>query len=223
MTISMTRRIALAAGASLLACHRAEAQVRLPHDAQGSAVLRDVLAKRKSVRNFDRRRTVPLESLGALLHAAQGIREQQHRMAPSAGALYPLTLYVQAERVEKLARGLYRYTPEDQQLTLVRAGITAQQLANASLGQEAVQHAALSVVFAATWERTTQRYGERGKSYVWLEAGHASQNVLLMAPLLGLGAVPIGAFSQAEVDQLSGLDGTRTQALYINCVGVPAT
>jgi nitroreductase len=38
-----------------------------------------------------------------------------------------------------------------------------------------------------------------------LEAGHVTENVLLAAVALGLGAVPVAAFSEAAVIEAAGL------------------
>jgi len=58
-----------------------------------------------------------------------------------------------------------------------------------------VADARINIVIAAVYERTTDRYGERGVQYVHMEAGHAAQNLYLEATALNLGMVSIGAFN----------------------------
>lgn len=73
----------------------------------------------------------------------------------------------------------------------------------------------------SAFPRAWQRYRERAFRYIHMECGHMAQNLLLQACALGLGAVPIGAFRDAELDALLGLDGARETTLYLVPVGVP--
>jgi len=79
------------------------------------------------------------------------------------------------------------------------------ELALAALGQEFIKDAPVTLVFAAEFSRTTQRYGQRGIRYVYMEAGHAAQNVHLQAEALGLGSVAVGAFDDASVSKVLSL------------------
>ena len=53
-----------------------------------------------------------------------------------------------------------------------------------------------------------------------LEAGHATQNLLLQAVALGLGAVPIGAFDDGQVHEALHLSPGEAP-LYLIPVGHP--
>jgi SagB-type dehydrogenase family enzyme len=156
-----------------------------------------------------------------LLWAAQGVTNQRgFRTAPSAGALYPLELYVVAGRVDGLGAGVYHYLPGPgtggHRLERVEAGATLAQLSEAALGQESVRDAAAAVVFSSVTSRTAAKYADRALRYTTLEAGHAAQNLLLQATALGLGAVPVGAFYDNEVRELIGADALP---LYVIPVG----
>jgi SagB-type dehydrogenase family enzyme len=151
-------------------------------------------------------------TLGQLLWAGQGRSDSGRRTCPSAGATYPLELYV----VEPDGLGLYE--PDGHRLRRRQQEDPRQALAAASLGQSAVAHAGAVIVIAADRSRTAQRYGERAERYVMMEAGHCAQNLLLQATALGLGAVPIGAFEDQRVDRLLGLPA-RQQAIYLVAVG----
>src|SRR5690606_12717475 len=157
------------------------------------------LLTRRSVRTYsDAPLTLP--EAGQLLWAAQGITDQNgFRTAPSAGALYPLELYLVVKSVDRLSPGIYHYLPTDHQLRLLSEGEVSDQLSGAALRQSAVKDAPVVIVFSAVPERTTARYGERGMQYVFMEAGHAAQNVCLQAVALDLGTVTIGAFDEDEV------------------------
>ena len=123
-----------------------------------------------------------------------------------------------AGAVDGLPKGLYRYHPSRHTLTLVREGDLRFQFCGAALGQRAAEEAAVSVIFSGVYSRTAARYGERAERYVHMEAGHAAQNVALQAVALGLGSVPVGAFDDAALSQIMGLDEDETP-LYIVPVG----
>lgn len=182
---------------------------------QGPVSLEEAIARRRSVRQFTDE-TLTLEEIGQLLWAAQGITAPAgYRTAPSAGALYPLEVYVVTEE------GAFHYLPHGHQLAVQRQGAMQDELYQAALEQEAVREAPVVIVIAAIYERTAQKYGEqRSPRYVHLEAGHAAQNVLLQAVSLELGAVPIGAFEDGKVKNALDLPDDQ-QPLYLIPVGHP--
>lgn len=181
----------------------------------GPMSLERALAARRSVRDFTDER-LTLEELAQLLWAAQGITaDWGGRTAPSAGALYPLEVYAVTPG------GLYHYLPDGHRADVLRADDLRRPLAAAALGQSAVAEAPAVLVIAAVFRRTEVKYGERAERYVHLEAGHAAQNVLLQAVALGLGGVPIGAFSDREVQRVLGLPADH-EPLYLIPVGHPA-
>ena len=184
-------------------------------DTAGEMSLEEALAARRSVREFEARALTEAE-LGQLLWAAQGTTDGRgYRTAPSAGALYPLEVYVAT------ADGLFRYEVDRHALAVVRRADLRPALHEAALGQAAVGRAPAVFVIAAVYERTAAKYGaERSPRYVHLEAGHAAQNLLLQAVALGLGAVSIGAFDDAGVQQALGLP-EEEQPLYLIPVGEP--
>jgi SagB-type dehydrogenase family enzyme len=91
-------------------------------------------------------------------------------------------------------------------------------LARAALGQEWIEDGAIVLTFAAVYERTTQKYGARGRQYVHMELGHAAQNVYLQAEALDLGTVAIGAFDEGEVRRVTGMANDEVP-LYLMPVG----
>lgn len=185
--------------------------------AAGAMSLEEALARRRAVREFAAE-ALTLAEASRLAWAAQGITAPERRTAPSAGATYPLEVYLVAGDVKNLASGVYRYRPDQHRLEAVTDGDIRQHLAAAAVDQQWVGRAALAVVIAAVFERTTARYGRRGERYVHMEAGHAAQNLLLQAAALGLGATPVGAFNDAEVSRLLHLPAGETP-LYIIPVG----
>lgn len=191
----------------------------LPTPQKDSRVsIEETLANRRSVREFTREE-ISLEDIAQLLWAAQGITHPAgKRTAPSAGATYPLELYIIAERVSGLEPGVYHYVPQEHQLTRIAAGHLAGSLSAAALGQVCIEEAAVNIVVTAVYERTLTRYGGRGRRYVHMEAGHAGQNIYLQCESLGLGAVVIGAFHDQQIQDVMRLPGDH-EPLYLIPVG----
>ena len=185
----------------------------------GGAVLERALAERRSVRAFARG-ALTLSQVAQLLWAAQGVTHGDGmRTAPSAGALYPLELYLVAGEVRELAPGVYRYVAGKHRLEPVATGDLRRLLCAAALAQECVAVGAAVFVFTAVERRTTRKYGPRGVRYVHIEVGHAAQNLALQATALGLGSVTIGAFEDAAVARLLRLPADEVP-LYLMPVGL---
>ena len=198
-----------------------EMKIKLPKPQLDSHVsLEKTLAKRRSTRNFSNQQ-LSLQEVSQILWAAQGITSSRgFRTSPSAGALYPLEVYLVVGNVERLTAGVYHYDPKEHELQMTIEGDLRSALTKAALGQGAIQDGAVNVVFAAVYERTTSKYGQRGIQYVHMDAGHAAQNVCLQATALELGAVTIGAFRDEQVSETLKLPGDEVP-LYILPVGRP--
>ena len=178
----------------------------------GSMPLEQAIAIRRSRRHFVPK-PLTLEQIGQLAWAAQGQDEgSNYRTTPSAGATYPLELFVITDE------GMFRYLPARHSLEKLADKDLRSPLASAAWGQEFVQAAPLTLVFAAEFSRTTGRYGKRGIRYVYMEAGHAAQNVHLQAEALGLGSVAVGAFDDAAVSKVLSLPD-NLEPLYMVAVG----
>lgn len=186
---------------------------------RGEMSVEEALSKRRSVREY-KDAPLTLSELGQLLWAAQGITlpSRGFRTAPSAGATYPLELYVSVREggVEGLGAGIYRYDPFTHSLALVKGGDFSLELYRAALNQDWVKEAPLCIIIAADFSRTTSRYGARGERYVYMEAGHVGQNIYLQATALGLGTVAVGAFYD---DQLKSVVGCSEDPIYLFPVG----
>ena len=194
-------------------------RIQLPEPRYDSETsVEEALAQRRSIRDYADE-NLTLDELSQLLWAAQGITAPWGgRTAPSAGALYPLELYVVVGTVEGLESGVYRYRPQEHELEKVKDGDARAALADAALGQEFITDAAITIVFTAVYERTTAKYRERGIRYVYMEAGHAAQNVYLQAVALDLGTVTIGAFFDSDVKTVVGIQ-EHENPVYIMPVG----
>lgn len=226
----LIRNVGVALAAIAAACGRRAASVEVPKEDRvialpeptltGTMPLEEALLRRRSVRDYALD-PLTLAEVSQLLWAAQGITDPRgFRTAPSAGATYPLELYVAVGVVERLEAGVYKYAVGDHALHLVAVGDPREALAAAALTQTWVLRAPLSLVFAALPARTTQRYGHRGHQYVHIEVGHVSQNVYLQAVALGLATVAVGAFYDEQVKRVCAMS-SEERPLYIMPLGHP--
>lgn len=171
----------------------------------GDVSVEAALDSRRSEREYASR-PLSLSDVAQLLWAAQGVTDQDGgRTAPSAGALYPLELYLVAGHVDSLPAGVYRYEPGTHRLHPVADGDRRKPLAQAAVGQAWVRRAPAVLVIAGVYERTASKYGQRARRYVHIEVGHAAQNVYLQAEALDLATVIVGAFDDDEVHETLGL------------------
>ena len=211
---------ALASGCTSQAPRRAQphppryaSPVPLPPPATiGTISLEKAIAKRRSLRAF-RPEPLPTATLGQLLWAGQGVTSPDgKRAAPSAGALYPLELYVVTPRqvLHYLPDGHRAQTRDTSDL---RPGLKA-----AAVGQSTITAAPAVIAMAADPERLRHRYGAKTEEFVQIEVGHAAQNILLQAAALDLAAVPVGSLDPARAADTLALPPDET-VLYLIPVG----
>ena len=199
--------------------------IQLPKpDSMGLSV-EEALKQRKSIRNFSDK-PITLQQLSLILYAAQGITHtkfgHKFRSAPSAGALYPIEVYIVAERIKDITPGLYHYLPEKHQLHLKQHGELLSALSDEALSQQAIAESACSIILTAVPSRTTNKYGRRGHRYIHIEAGHISQNIYLQVTSLKLGSVAIGAFRDVLLKEFLGIKKDNEEyPIYIHAVGIP--
>ena len=182
----------------------------------GDVSLNAAIAARRSVRSFA---PDPLtaDQLAMLLWSAQGITDPAHglRTVPSAGALYPLQIYVATPD------GVFKYLPRDHAVRKIAGDDVRNDMAAAAVNQQWLARAPAVIVIAAVYGRTARKYGSRSDRYVHMEAGAALQNVSLEAVTLGLASCPVGAFDDDRVAQLMRMQRDERPLLLLP-VGKPA-
>lgn len=191
-------------------------RVALPAAArEGRVSLEEALAKRHSVREYTDK-TLSEKELGQLLWAAQGVnRPDGHRTAPSANARYPLELYVATPS------GFFHYEPREHQLERRAPGDIRPVISKAARGQKQILQSPAVFIFTAVFERMSKTPDDpRAARSIHLEAGHAAQNLLLQAVVLGLGGVPMGGFDDAQLREGLSLPADR-RPVYMVAVGQP--
>jgi SagB-type dehydrogenase family enzyme len=196
---------------------------KLPTDWQMDKSLHESLQYRRSCRRYADT-PLSMENLAMLLWASQGISGRAgnffFRTAPSAGALYPVETYLSIHHVESLSPGLYHFQPAEFALEMMSKGFAGQRVAEAALGQNFMAKAGVVFIWSAILRRNFSKYGHRGLRYVMLDAGHICQNLLLAGESLGLGACPVAAFYDDQLNRLLGLDGEEESVIYLAAVGV---
>jgi len=185
--------------------------IKLPEpEIYGTMTLEMAIAQRRSCRDYlpD---ALTLEQTGQLCWAAQG-QVGRYRTVPSAGAIYPLEVFVVS------GDGFFHYLQKEHSLEELSTEDLRGKLTAAAGEQGFIAKAAVTIVLACEFARTMGRYGERGVYYIYLEAGHAAQNVHLQAEALELGSVSVGAFDDEAVSKVLSLPD-NLKPLYMVVAG----
>ena len=193
---------------------KAQERIVLPEPKiKGDMSLEETILRRRSIRSFGPKE-LSLDEISQILWATQGITDKRRgfRAAPSAGALYPLEIYL----IKK--DGVFHYNIENHSLKKDKSDDVRSEIVRAAWGQSFIAQAPVSIIICAVRSRVTSRYGARGNRYVDIEVGHAAENLHLQAVALGLASVPIGAFTDSEVKQILDLP-RNTDPIYIIPVG----
>lgn len=203
-------------------------RITLPLPAIPDISFKDVLIGRHSCRQF-KNQPVALGELADILFAGYGFpktttvvrNEFKQRTVPSAGALYPLEFYILVMSVDELAPGIYHYLPQIAQLEFIHQEPLPVQLLNRLFLQQSwITEAGAVIIATAVIERTLSKYLDRGYRYIMLEAGHAFQNMNLMAAACKTGAADIGAFLDEEIADLLQINAGEESPIYAMALGV---
>jgi len=189
---------------------------------KGKVSLEEAITKRRSVRRY-RPESLALFQLSQILWSAQGVTGGGRlRAAPSAGATYPLEIFVVIgkQAIEELETGIYHYEVDSHSLSLHKPGDFRIDLARAALDEGFIAAAPVDIVICALHTRTSYRYGRRGERYVHMEVGHVGQNIHLQAVALGLATVEVGAFDDEDVRKVLEVE-EQIKPLYIMPIGKP--
>lgn len=200
-------------------------EIKLPRPSyKGERSLEETIYHWKATRRFDKEKPLTLKQLSQLCWAAYGLTvdgiSSATRVFPSAGAIYPLEIYVVVGNVENLEAGIYKYDSQNHSLQVIKKGDFRNELTKAALNQTFISQASVSFLWAANYNKVSW-YGERGKvRYIHIDLGHSAQNLTLQATALGLGTVQVGAFNDEAVRNLLGLPKDKTP-IYIMPIGYP--
>lgn len=200
-------------------------QIKLPDPGSINVEIGRVIEKRRSVREFGHHKITQKE-ISKILHYSAGINFRKDndeydafRAYPSAGARYPLEVYVVILKAEDMEPGLYHYDVRSHSLELISKGNFINRIYEYTGRQEMIKNASAVLVISAVFARTQKKYKERGYRYIFLDAGHLAQNVYLISTALKIGCCTVGGFLDNKMNNLLGLDGKEESSIYIGVIG----
>jgi len=204
-----------------------DGEVRLA--SQSSNSLLETIRARYSCRQF-RPDILPLNTVSLLLSGTYGILRTDYQVlggfptwlrgVPSAGGLFPLELYVLSQRVNELADGLYHYNVRRHSLEPLKAARFA-DFESVFYNYPFIENANIVLLISAVFLRIQKKYGPRGYRYLLLEAGHAAQNLCLLASTQGLGSLCMGGYADARLNAMLGLNSAEEGVVYSVAAGWP--
>ena len=169
-----------------------------------------------------------LSAIAQLLHYSAGLirrsflrsaGEVHYRAAASAGALYPIELYVVCGGLPGLDAGIYHYSPANNALTLLRSGDFRGNLSDSAAGHSGIANAPATVVCTCVFWRSAWKYRERGYRYCYWDNGTILANMAATATALGLPMEVVAGFVDAEVDALLGLESGSEASFFLAPIG----
>ncbi len=194
--------------------------IKLPKPENISKIsIEEALLKRRSIREY-KDEALTIKEVSQILWSAQGITEpkKKFRTAPSAGAIFPLNIYLVVNKVENIEKGIYKYLPETHEIIQFLNEDKREDIYKACLQQSCIKNGAIIIVITGNFEKIKKRYSERGVRYTYIEVGHCSQNIYLQCVSLNLGTVAVGAFYDEEVKKILKLPDEE-EPLYLMPIG----
>jgi SagB-type dehydrogenase family enzyme len=157
-----------------------------------------------------------LEVLTRLLFCAGGLTrranvggEDYHfRAAASAGALYPVEIYVVAGEIEGMEPGLYHFLPADLKMHGLRRGDWRPFLAECT-GLSSLGNSRAILIMTSIFWRSAWKYRARAYRYCFWDTGTILANLLAAANADGIGSHLITFFKDRPVEDLLEVDGER--------------
>ena len=185
--------------------------------------IENILLSRRSKRLFNNH-SITFEELSTILYFSSGIStlntdyNNSLRMYPSAGARYPLEIYVVVNKIKEIKKGIYHYNVKYNTLELLELGNFQKQIYEIT-NQKMCKKAAITIIITAVFDRTRVKYNNRGYRYLFIESGHLSQNLYLVSESLGLGCCTLGGFKDDQINNLLDLNGINEKTLYLAVIG----
>ena len=184
--------------------------------------LRDFLVKRKSFRRFSGK-PIRLEQLSEILYYSAGsVRESDgkfHFPYPSAGGKYPIEIYPLVLYGDELKIGLYHYSPTEHALDILLTPLKKEDTSSIWMSQKWFRKASVILILTAVYHRTTDKYGNRGIPFLFIEVGHIGQNIYLLAQSLGIGCCAIGQFKEKQLCRLLDINPFEEYPIYYIALG----
>jgi SagB-type dehydrogenase family enzyme len=141
------------------------------------------------------------------------------RAASSAGALYPIEVYIVCRDLPELGAGVYHFSPAKFGLHKLREGDFHDYLIQAGAEDTNLLQAPLSLIFTGITWRTAWKYQARSYRYHFWDCGTMLANLLAAATALNLPASVLMGFVDAQVNRLIGIDGQQEKSLCLVPLG----
>jgi len=192
-----------------------------------SLTLENVLRKRHSIRDYSGE-PLDLKEISTLLYYSYGVRRYIHaynikdfplRMAPSAGGLQAIELYIVANKINNLKKGIYHYNPFDHSLELISEGNFRREMVNLCVFQEFVHYSSCVIILTCMMNRLLWKYNIRAYRYIHMDAGFVGENIYLVTCGLKLGCCAIAGFFDDELNKLLDLDGESEFVTLLMSIG----
>ena len=201
------------------------ASVALPRDLNLSST--PTLAALSSYMPAEFSAAIDTAALTRILFCADGLTRQKRvgdddyhfRAAASAGALYPIEIYVAASDVDGLESGLYHFSPADLRMTGLRRGDWRGYIASAAAKRPSVLHARVVIAMSAIYWRSEWKYRARAYRYCYWDAGTILANMLAAAAAEEISAEVITAFDDPALEALLGIDTEREGMIALVALG----
>jgi SagB-type dehydrogenase family enzyme len=201
------------------------ASIPLPRDLNLSST--PTLAALSSYVPADFSAPIDTAALTRILFCADGLTRQKKvgdddyhfRAAASAGALYPIEIYVAASEVEDLETGLYHFSPADLRMSGLRRGDWRGYIADAAAKRPSIRNARAVIGLSAIYWRSEWKYRARAYRYCYWDAGTILANLLAAAAAEEISAEVITAFEDPALEALLGIDGEREGMVALIALG----
>lgn len=200
-------------------------KIKLPKNFSKSRIsLEFAIKKRKSRREF-RGKPLSLKELSKLLYYSSGITRnnkdlnQTRRAYPSAGARYPLELYVLVLKEGEIKPGLYHYNAKNHFLEKLLEGNYGENLSYFYEHNVIKKGFPILIIITSITLRSSIKYGKLAQNFVLLEAGHIGQNIYLLSEAMGLSCCAIGGWDEINMNKLLDIDGNYESIVYIFALG----
>ena len=194
----------------------------LPNANEINCSVSQAIAQRRSCRQEMLDRCLNIQDLSDLLYYGYGKKSNGSRNVPSAGALYPLDVYVYCANINSIDVGLYYYSVKNHGLRCISTGdkkIEIEKIFADSTIFDLVKNASVFIFVTASFLRNIWKYFERGYRFSLIEVGLLAQNINLVASSKNLSCLNIGGFYDYESNKFLKLDGLLDASLYMICIG----
>lgn len=184
--------------------------------------LTDLLDHRVSYRKFSKK-PVGLKQLSEILFYSAGFIEDAEgklrRPYPSAGGKYPIEIYPLVLYGNELQSGLYHYSPTEHALDILLTPLKKEDTSSIWMSQKWFRKASVILIMTAVYHKTTDKYGEKGLPFPFIESGHIGQNIYLLAQSLGIGCCSIGQFKEKQLCKLLDINPFEEYPIYYVALG----